>query len=230
MTIRAAHTPMQLAARAHLLETVIATTGSTTLAATANGYTRAAGSFIADGFVPGLEIEREGFSSNVIDIITWVSDDGDEIRTANSHAVQVAGAGRSLIAIPPRAIHYGARKPTDVDVAVPYWHERWLGGPSRSRSTFFRGAPLRTTTDALYEINLYGRVNDEDIAVTRPADAIFGHFNPSSTALDIGTGEAMTVRTSPLPMIGQPGRDADGRPTIQVTISLRATYMLEPAS
>lgn len=224
------HTPMSLGARAHLLETVIATTGSTNLAATAQGYTRAAGSFIADGFAPGLEIMREGFSSAVIDIVDWISDDGDELRTVNAHAVQAAAAARTLIAIPPRAMRFGARKPTDVAVDRPYWHDRWLGGPSRSRSTFFRDGPIRITTDPLYEVNLYGRVNDEDLAVQVAADAIGRQFHPATTFIDIGGDEAMTVRTSPLPMIGQPGRDADGRPTIQVTISLRATYMQQPAA
>src|SRR5205085_1547728 len=107
--------PMSLAARAHLMSTIIATTGLMTLSSTAKGYARAdGGSFLDDGFVPGLEITPAGFSANEVDVVTHVT--ALQLSTLGSHPVQVAAADRSLIAKPPRAMRFGARKPTDVDV------------------------------------------------------------------------------------------------------------------
>ena len=221
-------TDMHLKARAHLASTILATTGLTELAATANGYTRADdGSFLDDGFVPGFEITPVGFPQNPIDIVKFVTD--DELVTEKGHTARTADDNRSLTAKPPRAMRYGARKPEDIAVTVPYWWERWLGGPSRGVTSFARDA-MRTRTQCLYEVNVFGRVNDEDLVVQRSADAIGRRFGPS-TEIVLPSGYVMTVPATPLAAIGQVGRDPkDGRPRMQVTITLRATHLLVPAA
>jgi hypothetical protein len=53
-----------LALRGRVLTLSVATTGTTSLAATATGYTRAAGSFVTDGFKPGMEVLAAGFATS----------------------------------------------------------------------------------------------------------------------------------------------------------------------
>jgi hypothetical protein len=64
---------MQLALRDWAKTLVVATTGVLALAATASGYTRTTGSFVDDGFWPGMEITPAGFIANAPRVITDVS-------------------------------------------------------------------------------------------------------------------------------------------------------------
>lgn len=209
---------MTLAARAHLLATVIATTGETEIAATANGYVRHGGSFLEDGFVPGLEITPVGFPTNPVDVITHISADGTELRTANAHPVVAAG-DRTIRALAPRQFQRGTKK---VDFAVdrPYWRDRMLGGPSLGRTSFSRGN-RRTSTEPLYEITVCGRVVDEDLVAQVMADAIADHFGSGTSLAVLGAAEHMTLQATPLAPIGPLGRNDEGRPTVVVTIPLR---------
>jgi hypothetical protein len=81
--------------RARLLTLVVATTGSTTLAASSTGFSRSSGSFLSEKFTAGMEITGDGFSAgnNAPATITSVA--------ALSMAVpgktlQTAAAGRTL--------------------------------------------------------------------------------------------------------------------------------------
>src|SRR5690242_16227481 len=53
---------VHLALRNRALAVSVTTTGLTSLAATTTGYTRVAGSFIADGFQVGMELLAAGFA------------------------------------------------------------------------------------------------------------------------------------------------------------------------
>jgi len=88
------HQELLLALRTRLLTTEIATTGATALAATGTGYTRAAGSFVADGFVHGMEVLPSGFSANDIGIIKTV--EAQTITTYDPRTAEGADSGRSL--------------------------------------------------------------------------------------------------------------------------------------
>lgn len=212
-------TNMTLAARAHLLAIVIATTGETEIAATANGYVRHGGSFHEDGFVPGLEITPVGFPVNPVDVVTWISEDGTELRTLNAHAAVASDEERTIKAVVPRQFQRGTKK-LDMDVHKPYWKDRMLGGPSLGRTSFSRGN-RRTVTEPLYEITVCGRAVDDDLVAQVVADAIADHFG-SGTALAVtGSDEAMTLQGTPLAPIGPIGRTDDGRPQVVVTIPLR---------
>lgn len=55
---------LQLALRNRALGVSVVTTGSTNLSATSAGYARSAGSFVTDGFYPGMEVLPSGFGVN----------------------------------------------------------------------------------------------------------------------------------------------------------------------
>lgn len=90
----------QLAAReafrARLLTLVVATTGSTTLAATTTGFTRAAGSFVTDEFTAGMEVSGTGFSTanNAAAIIDKA--EALTLTIAGGRSVQAEDTGRTL--------------------------------------------------------------------------------------------------------------------------------------
>lgn len=85
------------------------TTGSTTLAANGNGYSRTAGSFIADGFQVGHAVTVAGFATaanNGSATITFVDPDGLNISVSKTPApvVEAAAAGRSILVSTSRTI------------------------------------------------------------------------------------------------------------------------------
>ena len=67
------HHDVLLKCRNRLLTTQVATTGTTTLVATANGFTRPSGDFVADGFVSGMEVKPAGFADNSVGLISTVT-------------------------------------------------------------------------------------------------------------------------------------------------------------
>lgn len=84
-----------LALRNRALGTVVATTGTMELQATATGYHREdAGSFLDDGFRRNMEIVPAGFTANTVDVIRTVT--AANIVTMGGRATQALGAGRSL--------------------------------------------------------------------------------------------------------------------------------------
>ena len=88
------HVAARQALRSRALGLVIATTGLITLEATAKGYKRTTGSFLDDGFVPGMEITPAGFAQNPVDVIDAVT--ATAITTRKAHGAASAAANRSL--------------------------------------------------------------------------------------------------------------------------------------
>ncbi|MGH7679885.1 MAG: hypothetical protein ACRENU_15550, partial [Gemmatimonadaceae bacterium] len=83
--------------------TEAATTGLTSLGATATGYSRSAGSFLAEGWVPGMSITAAGFvdpANNGISLITGV--------TATDLTVTKTGGTVAEVELPARSISSAA--------------------------------------------------------------------------------------------------------------------------
>ncbi len=77
------------------------TTGSTSLSATATGYSRAAGSFITNGFVVGQQITASGFATaenNGRSVITAVTATDLTVTKATPTVAEAASTGRTVIA------------------------------------------------------------------------------------------------------------------------------------
>jgi hypothetical protein len=87
---------LSLAFRNRALTLSVATTGSTALSATSLGFARASGSFITDGFYPGMEVAGTGFSSanNAASVITQVT--AQFLSISGGRTAQSATSGRTL--------------------------------------------------------------------------------------------------------------------------------------
>lgn len=99
------HRAAREALQAHVLATVLASTGHVALAATATGYTRTVGSFVDDGFVIGMEVTPSGFAANAIDVVTDVSP--LTLTTATVHATESVAGARALTARLPQRRAFG---------------------------------------------------------------------------------------------------------------------------
>jgi len=72
----------------------VCTTGTMSLAATATGYTRSSGSFLTDGFAPGMELTPTGFVDNPASTILSVV--AGAIVVNDARAVEADAGTRSL--------------------------------------------------------------------------------------------------------------------------------------
>jgi hypothetical protein len=123
------HLAAREAFRARLLTLEVATTGSTTQAATLTGFTRSAGSYLTEKFAAGMEVSGDGFSSAnntpaIIDTVVALS-----MSVAGGKTVQASAAGRTLtVGLPairqwdltqtPEAVLKGSR-PSVIEKWVP---------------------------------------------------------------------------------------------------------------
>lgn len=178
-----------------VLGTVIATTGSTTLAATATGYTRASGSFLDDGFLIGMEATPAGFAANGRSVIRDVS--ASEIVIAGARAVEVASGSRSLTAyLPARRAHDSTLDPIAGQSSlrtefVPATLETISMAPNNGNAleTFAFFVTLYAPTDAgpdLFDVTL---------------DAVLARLS-SGTIIDAGA-HTLSVMWKPGPHRGQ---------------------------
>lgn len=208
------HVLMQLALRQRLLTLSVATTGLTSLSATATGYARTTGSFLLDGFARGLELTPSGFSSNPVSVIRAVT--ALSITVDDARAVEgVAGSRALTVSLPTQ------RAWENVDFVrtpgKPYIEEQYLPGPMHLDSL---GANGDLTVEPMYHVNIYTPENAGISADGAYADALIALFAPSSE-LVLSNGDVLFVRADLAPYRGQRQQDA-GFTVIPVTIPLRA--------
>jgi hypothetical protein len=118
-------TAATLALRNRALSLVVATTGSQTLSATANGYARSSGSFLTDGFADGMEFVPAGFSDVTPKVIESVS--ALSIVTTTATTAQGASAGRSLTVGFPATQGLDNRRVKPIS-GEPYTEEEFVPG------------------------------------------------------------------------------------------------------
>lgn len=213
-------TAATLALRNRALSVSVATTGTTSLAATATDYTRAAGSFVTDGFAVGMELLASGFATagnNGYKIITAVSALSMTVTSLTAMAVETAGGNELLIVRLPegRAFDNVTFTPT---AGRPYVEEDFVPGPA-SLITF----PARSgkvEEDGLYVLKLYGLSGTGVAAIRKTIDALKALFAPG-TNLTAGS-HTLTVRGNPAPFAGQILPQGDGRSLCVLTIPWRA--------
>lgn len=210
------HRTVVKALRARLLTVVVVTTGDTALASTGNGYTRAAGSFITDGFTRGMEVVPAGFANNDPAVIKTVSD--LEITTfQDGRPIEAAAAGRSLtVGIPEiRGWENVEMKPID---SRWYIEEDYLPGPSRYISAVRRGLVMHQPT---YVLRVSGLAGLSISALYDVSGSILEVF-PPLLALELPDGNHIRVRGDQAPYKGQVYPGEAGRAGIVITIPLWA--------
>jgi hypothetical protein len=201
--------------RARLLDIVAVATGNISLAATATGFTRAAGSFVADGFKQGMEVVPAGFGDNTPAIVNSVT--ANEIRTIGGRPVEAAAANRSLtVGIPPLR-GWENRELTPLSNRW-YIEEDYLPGAG-NRIGVTRRSPIEYLPT--YVIRLSGLAGHSVTALYTVAQAILDSFKPL-TVFPMSDGHAMVVRGDPAPYRGQLLTSAEdpGRAEIVITIPL----------
>ncbi len=195
----------QLALRAQALAIVVCTTGSTTLEATANGYARASGSFLVDGFMPGMEVTPVGFTQTARGVISFV--DATTMTIVGGRTVQAAGASRSLSVNTPSIVRYGNREPQENGIVLPnlvqgrpWWREEMAAGGNALTTTTQRGWTLST---GIYYMTWAGLANYDEIGIHRCADAVRAAFPPEAWVRTLADGSTLRVTGNPAPFTGQ---------------------------
>jgi hypothetical protein len=217
-----------LALRNRMLALSVCTTGSTTLAATATGYTRAAGSFLADGFRDGMEFLAAGFTTpanNGYHVIESVSALTIITTTAVSVAAPVvegSASGRTLsVGVPEGRLLDNKRfapnggpfpgRPYIVEEFVQGTHEL-VGYPSEGSRNEERG---------LYLVKWYGLEGKGEGGIRRPTDALKRRFAPG-TVVSLNDGTIVRMPRETAAISGQILPQGDGWAVCTVSIPWRA--------
>jgi hypothetical protein len=178
------HRSYQVALRAKALTLSVVTTGSISLSATATGYARASGSFLADGFARGMELTPSGFASNPVDVITDVS--ALSITTKNARTVEGAAGSRTLAVGLPSARAWENKKPVqDPPIAgIPFVREQYIPGPPALQVTLGQFGDLELLPQYALHIHVPADCGFE--APSAYADAVMRLFTPR-TAIPVGS-------------------------------------------
>ena len=207
------HKAIQTALGDHLLDLEVVTlTG--TIEATATGYTRSSGSFITDGFEPGMEVAGTGFTNaanNTAKTITSVA----ALSLVCSGCVAEGADTRTLtVGLPAgRAwenVHY------EITADDPWVEENYLPAPMNAITM---GANAQLECDVTYVVKVYVPINVGTNAARGYADALISHFAPR-TSITV-SGHTCVVRTRPAPYAGQLLRNEAGHAVLPVTVPLR---------
>ena len=202
---------VSLALRNQALLLSVCTTGSTTLSATATGYNRTAGSFITDGFKPGMEVRGTGswVSTNNVGYSTITQVTSTDLTIDGGRTVESAGAGKTLIVGVPETRAWENRD------ANPIPGRSWLREEFVPAGSFLRSYPAQGATmeeSGLYILTWFGLPKYGEGAIRKSVDALRALFT-SGTILLAGTTPVRITGTSPLepgPFAGQILPDGNG--------------------
>lgn len=206
---------LQLALRAHARNLSVASCSGVNLSASGSTFTRASGSFITDGFYPGMEVTSAGFtgSGNNNDyIVTEVS--ALTLTIDGTLTTESAASGKTLtVGLPSnQAWENKEFEPTSGE---PWVEEQLVPGPTAQIGVGNGGTLL---TRLLYVLHVHAIENEGIGAPVRYADALCEHFAPR-TEITFGSSTAK-VRTDTGPYRGQMLRRKAGFVTVPVTFPL----------
>jgi hypothetical protein len=212
-------TAATLALRNRALGVSVATTGTTSIAATATGYTRAAGSFLTDGFVVGMELLASGFATagnNGYKIVLGVAAGTLTVSSLSTMAIEAAGGDELLIVRLPegKAFDNVAFTPTS---GRPFVEEDFVPATTLLMGQKSGGLVQET---GLYVLKLYGLSGTGVSAIRKTIDALKTLFAPGTT-LTAGS-HTVRVRTDLGPFAGQILPQGDGRSMCALTVPWEA--------
>jgi hypothetical protein len=208
------HHDALLALRTKLLTLEVATTGSTSLSATATGYERAAGSFITDGFRVGMEITGTSFTNaenTAAKTLTAVA-----TLTLTAPGCVVEAAGTRTIQVPLPAGREWENIEFESVAGSPWVQEQYSPGPMATKTL---GATAELEVLPQYSVNVYTPSGVGSSAAVLYSDKLLTLFAPN-TALSIASG-TLVVRTDVAPFTGQLLQAGPGYAVVPVTVPLR---------
>ena len=203
---------VHLALRARAEGLVVCTTGVMALAATTSGYTRASGSFVADGFAIGQEIVPASFATNTPRVVKAVS--ALTLTTTTTPSAESSAGGRSLSVTYPTA-----RERDNVDFKPPtdgrgYAEEDFVPATRTLLTNAPSGLIIAT---GLYVVRLFAPANTGMLGLRAIADALVARF-PANWASTLTDNTIVRTRPDTLPYAGQLINDVAGFARITVTI------------
>lgn len=207
-----------LALWARAVSVTVKTTGVMSLSATATGYERAdAGSFLTDGFVPGMEITPIGFSANTVDLITGVS--ALTLTTANARAVEASAGSRSITVKLPAV---QATELKDTTKLALRWRveEEFVPGPPALMGQK-NGGLVRQ--QGLYLLKLIAPERYGPLAMCAMVDALTALYAPGTSL--IGGNPTLSVRTDTSVYAGQIIPQGDGSARCLLTVPWEAYWI-----
>lgn len=172
-----------LAFRNRALGAVFATTGLTTLTATAAGYTRAdGGSFLTDGFFAGMEVAPTNFTQTDVGVIYKV--EATLLTIDGGRSAQSSGANRAIVAgVPATRVWENMNLPSR-PATRPYVGEAFLPTPGRMRTMPNDGGLMQE--EGLYVFQYFGLANRGHAGIRKALAAIKARFTPG-TSLTAGS-------------------------------------------
>lgn len=208
------HTAATLAFRNRALSVSVCTTGASTLSATTTGYARTAGSFVTDGFAPGMEVTPTGFTSNPVDIVTAVAT--LTLTVATARTAENAAAGRTIsVGLPA----HRAWENTDFTPVSgkPFVEEDYV--PATNTLITLPADTGQLEETGLYILKWYGLATYGVTAIRKSIDAVKALFAPG-TALTAGSN-TVRVRTDTGPYAGQLLPQGNGWSVVVLTVPWR---------
>lgn len=181
----------RLACRTRLRGMTVATTGATSIAATATTYTRAAGSFLTDGFRTGMELLASGFApsgNNGYKVVTEVAAGTLTVTSDTTMAVAAAGGNETLLAALPETRLWENAKPqrSGVQIAAPTTGRPYIAdefiGATHEQITFPANNGTSEET-GFYIVTLYGLTNTGTAGMEAISRAIRLLFTPGTTLI-----------------------------------------------
>lgn len=211
------HDAYLLACRARLLSLVVVTTGTTNLSATTQGYARTAGSFVADGFRAGMEINAVGFPPGAGGV-SVVQNVAPLLITVGRPLVAavIAGARSLTVGAPSRVSWENIR--FSAESGAPFAEEQYLPGPMRQITV----GPLGwLELEPQYIVHVFVPTGVGIHASSRYLAALLNLFAPG-TAMSLANGDILRVRRDVAPFGSQHQNDPQGGWVfVPVTIPLR---------
>ena len=208
------HYAIQKALRAKLLALEVCTTGSVQISATATGYARASGSFLTDGFVPGLEVAGTSFGESANNTAKTITSVTALALTCPGCTVEAVGARTLTVGLPGNQAWENVElEPTAGD---PWVEEQYVPGPMEKITL---GSLGELEVLPIYAQKIYVPSGNGVGAARKYADALLTLFAPG-TALTV-SGHTVVVRTQPAPYSGQLLQAGPGFATIPITVPIR---------
>ena len=210
--------------RTKLLTLSVATTGSTSLSATATGYERAAGSFVTDGFRVGMEVKGTSFvnaANNNAKTLTAVA---AATLTCAGCTTETAGTRTLAVGLPATRVWSNSEAedadgaPSSVVAGIPYFTEQYLPGPM-SRETLGSLAELEVLPQYIPRIHV--PAGQGIAAAFKYADALLTLFAPNTTFTLSTSSSVMRVRGDVAPFSGQLLQSEPGFAAVPITVPLR---------
>lgn len=208
-----------IALRNRLLGVSVATTGLTSLSVSSAGYVRASGSFVTEGFEPGMEVVGSGFiagGNNAAPHI--VSEVAALVMKCSGVTPEIADTGRSVsCGLPLIRLFENAK--TERTPGRPYVEESYV--PATGSVESFPAQGAHREDRGLYVVRWYGLTGYGVAALRRSTDKVLELFAPG-TKLIAGADVVYVREGDNIPYAGEVIRLDGGWSAIVVTIPWRA--------